>query len=381
MRDDASGGWKFHEIEDETNVNKRRAEVGLGPLENMPSGWGVAETEIATLDYGQWTVDFVPESNLKLSTWNFPTSKLEPFKNRLTKNFRHLGKWARRQGISCFRVYDNDIPGTPLAVDVTRHIAHIAEYERDHGMDLINTRPGWLNVSSRFGSAWYSPGCYFEIPAAAKRSPAIRAIFPCWRGIHCTRKWFEFSHPASGLSRRWLVSRPSRNTRQMVRNEAVGKRVLNLFAYTGSFTVYAAAGGAAHATVDMSNTYLQWADRNLALNGFSTGPHRLLQADVTSWLREPVREQFDLIVLDPPTFSNSKRMNGTLDTQRDHVWMLNSALQLCAPGGTIWFSTNYRRFKLEEASIRASEIRDISKQTVPEDFRNERIHQCFKIMK
>ncbi|MBP6811959.1 MAG: SAM-dependent methyltransferase, partial [Saprospiraceae bacterium] len=93
------------------------------------------------------------------------------------------------------------------------------------------------------------------------------------------------------------------------------------------------------------------------------------------------REQFDLIVLDPPTFSNSKRMNGTLDTQRDHVWMLNSALQLCAPGGTIWFSTNYRRFKLEEAAIRAAEIRDISKQTVPEDFRNERIHQCFKIMK
>lgn len=173
-----------------------------------------------------------------------------------------------------------------------------------------------------------------------------------------------------------------RNTRQMVRKEAAGKRVLNLFAYTGSFSVYAAAGGAASTlTVDMSNTYLQWADRNLALNGFSAGPHRLLQADVTAWLHTPATEQFDLIVLDPPTFSNSKRMHGTLDTQRDHVWMLNSALQLCAPGGIIWFSTNYRRFKLDAGEIRAAKIQDISKQTVPEDFRNERIHQCFKIYK
>jgi 23S rRNA (cytosine1962-C5)-methyltransferase len=171
-----------------------------------------------------------------------------------------------------------------------------------------------------------------------------------------------------------------RMTRQMVREHAAGKRMLNLFAYTGSFSVYAAAGGATQTlTVDMSNTYLQWADRNLALNGFSGDEHKLLQADVLQWLKQPVATQFDLIVIDPPTFSNSKRMNGTLDTQRDHVWILNQALKLCAPGGVIWFSTNYRRFKLSAELIKASAIQDITKQTIPPDFRNERIHQCFKI--
>lgn len=156
--------------------------------------------------------------------------------------------------------------------------------------------------------------------------------------------------------------------------------MLNLFAYTGSFSVYAAAGSATETlTVDMSNTYLQWADRNLALNGFAGDEHRLLQADVLQWLKQPTAGDFDLIVMDPPTFSNSKRMEGTLDTQRDHVWMLNQALKLLAPGGTIWFSTNYRRFKLSEELIRAAKIQDISKQTIPPDFRNERIHQCYKL--
>jgi 23S rRNA (cytosine1962-C5)-methyltransferase len=107
----------------------------------------------------------------------------------------------------------------------------------------------------------------------------------------------------------------------------------------------------------------------------------MLQADVTSWLRSPIRETFDLIVLDPPTFSNSKRMDGTLDTQRDHVWMINSALQLLAPGGVLFFSTNYRKFKLEEDAIRAARIIEISSKTVPEDFRNKKIHQCFRIEK
>jgi 23S rRNA (cytosine1962-C5)-methyltransferase len=173
-----------------------------------------------------------------------------------------------------------------------------------------------------------------------------------------------------------------RNTRQMVRQESAGKRVLNLFAYTGSFSVYAAAGGAAETlTIDMSNTYLQWADRNLSVNGFSGPQHRLLQADVLAWLEQPPREQFDLIVLDPPTFSNSKRMDDTLDIQRDHVMLLNRALRFCSPGGTLYFSTNYRRFKLWEEEIRATSITDISAKTVPEDFRNKKIHQCFRITK
>ncbi len=320
-------------------------------------------------------LDFI---NLEL-----PATRLEPFKNRLLKNFRHFGKWARRQGITCFRVYDNDIPGTPLAVDVYEGIAHIAEYERDHGMDA-DQHSAWLAECIQVCSEVLDihPDSIFL--KYRQRQKGLRQY------ERFSRAGAEFIVHENGLN---FLIRPAdyldvglfldhRNTRQMVRKEAAGKRVLNLFAYTGSFSVYAAAGGAASTlTVDMSNTYLQWADRNLALNGFSTGPHRLLQADVTAWLHTPATEQFDLIVLDPPTFSNSKRMHGTLDTQRDHVWMLNSALQLCAPGGIIWFSTNYRRFKLDAGEIRAAKIQDISKQTVPEDFRNERIHQCFKIYK
>jgi 23S rRNA G2069 N7-methylase RlmK/C1962 C5-methylase RlmI len=302
-------------------------------------------------------------------------SRLEPYKNRLTKNFRHYGKWAKRQGISCFRVYDNDIPGTPLAVDIYEGIVHIAEYARDHGMEA-DEHAKWLSECVQVTSEVLDihPDSIFL--KYRQRQKGMRQY------ERFSRAGAEYIVHENGLN---FVIRPAeyldvglfldhRNTRQMVRKESQGKRVLNLFAYTGSFSVYAAAGGAASTlTVDMSNTYLQWADRNLSLNGFVSGQHKLL--------REPIREQFDLIVLDPPTFSNSKRMHGTLDTQRDHIWMLNSALQLCAPGGTIYFSTNYRRFKLEEDAIRASKIQDISKQTVPEDFRNERIHQCFRISK
>lgn len=307
--------------------------------------------------------------------------KIEPFANRLAKMHKHLGKWARRQGITCYRVYDNDIPGTPLAIDIYENIVHVAEYARDHGMEP-DEHAAWLD------------GCVAVIGEVLDVSPKL--IYLKFRqrqkGLQqyerFARTGAEYIVRENGL--RFIIN-PSdyldvglfldhRITRQIIREEASGKRVLNLFAYTGSFSVYAAAGDAAETlTVDMSNTYLEWAYRNLELNGFSGDNHRLLQADVLAWLEQPPREQFDLIVLDPPTFSNSKRMDDTLDIQRDHVMLLNRALRLCAPGGIVYFSTNFRRFKLWEEELRASEIKDISKQTIPQDFRNEKIHHCFKI--
>ena len=311
------------------------------------------------------------------------SQKLAPFANRLAKMHKHFGKWARRQGITCYRVYDNDIPGTPLAIDIYENIVHVAEYARDHGMEP-DEHAAWLY------------GCLAVISEVLGVSPEL--IYLKYRqrqkGLRqyerFSRVGSEFLVRENGL--RFLIKPADyldvglfldhRITRQMVRQEAAGKRVLNLFAYTGSFTVYAAAGGASETlTIDMSNTYLEWADRNLSLNNFSGRQHRLLQADVLAWLEQPQREQFDLIVLDPPTFSNSKRMDYTLDIQRDHVMLLNRTLRLCAPGGTVYFSTNFRRFKLWEEEIRASDIKDITKQTVPEDFRNKKIHQCFKILK
>jgi len=311
------------------------------------------------------------------------TARLEPFFNRLTKNRKHFGKWARRVGVQCYRLYDNDIPGTPLAVDIYDNIVHIAEYEREHGM-TANEHAQWLSE------------CVEVVSEVLEIHPD--SIFLKYRqrqkGLQqyerFSRVGAEFIVRENNLN---FIINPTdyldvglfldhRITRQMVRENAAGKRMLNLFAYTGSFSVYAAAGGATETlTVDMSNTYLQWADRNLALNGHAGPEHRLLQADVLQWLKQPTTEGFDIIVIDPPTFSNSKRMETTLDTQRDHVWIINQALELCAPDGLIWFSTNYRRFKLSEEHIRASKIQDISKQTIPPDFRNERIHQCFKIWK
>jgi 23S rRNA (guanine2445-N2)-methyltransferase / 23S rRNA (guanine2069-N7)-methyltransferase len=174
-----------------------------------------------------------------------------------------------------------------------------------------------------------------------------------------------------------------RMTRARLREAASGKRFLNLFAYTGTATVYAAAGGAASTTtVDLSNTYLDWAQRNLSINGFTGRQHALIQADCREWLQESAsqRERYDLIFLDPPTFSNSKRMEGVLDVERDHGSLIDACANLLAPGGLLVFSTNAQRFKLDAALAAHYDIRDISAATLPRDFeRNPRIHRCFEI--
>jgi 23S rRNA (guanine2445-N2)-methyltransferase / 23S rRNA (guanine2069-N7)-methyltransferase len=172
-------------------------------------------------------------------------------------------------------------------------------------------------------------------------------------------------------------------TRARLRNDAAGKRFLNLFAYTGTATVYAAAGGAMSTTsVDMSRTYLDWAQRNLSINRLIGRQHAFVQADCLQWIQEAARggDRYDLIFLDPPTFSNSKRMEGVLDIERDHVSLIDSCIRLLAPGGLLLFSTNAQRFKLDEGLARRYDVRDISAATLPKDFeRNPRIHRCFEI--
>jgi 23S rRNA (guanine2445-N2)-methyltransferase / 23S rRNA (guanine2069-N7)-methyltransferase len=170
-----------------------------------------------------------------------------------------------------------------------------------------------------------------------------------------------------------------RPTRTRLRELAAGQRFLNLFGYTGSATVYAAAGGArSTTTVDLSRTYLDWTRRNLELNGFGGREHVLVQADVLDWLGGAPAGGWDLVFLDPPTFSNSKRMSGTLDVQRDHLRLLEDTVRLLAPGGLLVFSTNYTRFELDAAALAGLAIEDISRATIPKDFeRSPRIHRCF----
>jgi 23S rRNA (guanine2445-N2)-methyltransferase / 23S rRNA (guanine2069-N7)-methyltransferase len=176
-----------------------------------------------------------------------------------------------------------------------------------------------------------------------------------------------------------------RLTRQRLRELATRKRFLNLFAYTGSATVYAAAGGArATTTVDMSATYLDWAQENLAVNGVSGAQHEFIQADCISWLKTAVAERrtFDLIFLDPPTFSNSKRMDDILDVQRDHAALIDRCMALLAPAGLLVFSTNAQKFKLDPGIAGQYALRDITRATLPKDFeRNPKIHQCYELEK
>lgn len=174
-----------------------------------------------------------------------------------------------------------------------------------------------------------------------------------------------------------------RITRSLFREDAAGKKVLNLFAYTGSFSVHAAAGGAAEVeTVDMSQTYLSWAEKNMIQNGFKD-PARFTytRADILQWLPAAPKNYYDLVILDPPTFSNSKMMRDILDIQRDHVSLLNDTLSTIKPGGILYFSNNFRQFDLDRDAIYAASVKDITAMTIPPDFRNKKIHHCFKIVR
>ncbi len=307
----------------------------------------------------------------------------EVFANRLAKMARHRRRWPKR-GITCYRLYDRDVPEVPLAVDVYEGRLHLAEYDRPH--DRTPAQHGdWLDLMVAKAAE------VLDVPREEvflkrrrrQRGPSQYDRFDeAGRTFVVSEGGLRFEVNLSDYLDTGLFL-DHRLTRAMVRDESAGKRFCNLFAYTGSFTAYAADGGATATTsVDLSNTYIEWARRNLSLNGFDGPEHRLIRADVPSFVRtHPPGEHYDLAVVDPPTFSNSKMTAGDWDVQAGHGELLARLLALMPPGGAVYFSCNYRRFKLDEASIPAREIREISKQTVPDDFRNERIHRCWRIVK
>ncbi len=303
------------------------------------------------------------------------------FGNRLRKMDRHLGKWARRKGISCFRVYDADVPAFPFAVDRYEDYLHVAEYRRRSTPEGAGYDP-WLAECRK--TMVDALGVLPEKLIMKERSRQ--------RGQDQYEKLgkeqLEIIAHEYGL-RFWVnltdyldtgLFLDHRQTRRQVRTEAFGKDVLNLFAYTGTFSVYAAAGRASSTTtLDMSNTYLDWARRNMELNGLSAGQHRFLQADALQWLSQKATEKYDLIILDPPTFSNSKRMKEVLDVQRDHPFLINACLERLKPGGIIYFSTNFRKFKLDTEALKTGNLQDISASTIPKDFQRRPPHVCWKI--
>lgn len=305
------------------------------------------------------------------------------YANRLRKNARHWGKWARRQDISCYRVYDRDIPQFPLALDLYGPKVHLQEFDTGW-QDAPEAHERWLEAVAAASAE--ALGLAREAVVLKRRARQRGAAqytkldvpgeaFPVDEGGHRFLVNLE-SYLDTGL---FL---DHRNTRRMVQQRARGRRFLNLFAYTGSFTVYAAAGGAVESlTVDLSNTYQDWARRNFRLNGLDPARHRLLRADVFAWLDEASArgDRFDLIVMDPPSFSNSKKMADVLDVQRDHVHLIRRCMGLLAPGGELFFSTNLRGFQPDLDALAPWAAEEISHLTVPEDFRNKRIHRCWLI--
>lgn len=313
------------------------------------------------------------------------------FGNRLHKRFKHLRRWAAREGIECYRLYDADLPDYAVAVDLYGHWAHVQEYAPPPTIDPVQAHRRLKEVVAVVPEVLGIPA---EQVALKIRQPQRGA--EQYQKLRDEGRFLEVEE--SGL--RFLVNLTDyldtglfldhRMTRRLLRKLAPGRRFLNLFAYTGSATVSAAAGGAASTTsVDLSLTYLDWARRNLALNGFSGPEHGFVRADCLQWLTQAPRPRgrvrpggaYDLIFLDAPTFSNSKSMTATLDIQRDHVGLVRAAADLLSPEGIMIFSTNFRRFKLDPALALEFEVADITKQTMPPDFaRNPRIHTSFRIM-
>ena len=312
------------------------------------------------------------------------------FANRLGKNIKRLRSWAEREGISCYRLYDADMPEYAFAIDLYQ---------------VIEPQESWLYVQE------YAAPAEIEREAVQRRRAEVLASLPEVTGVPVERsrlrtrrrtprgeqyvKLGEQSRVHTvlegGLRLRvnfddYLdtgVFLDHRMTRARLRAAASGRRFLNLFAYTGTATVYAAAGGADGTTsVDLSATYLAWARENLALNSLGGARHRFVQADCRAWVEEAARsrERFDLIFLDPPTFSNSKRMEGVLDIGRDHPALIDACVPLLAPAGLMLFSTNAQRFRLDASLMQRYDIRDISADTLPLDFaRNPRVHRCYEV--
>lgn len=313
--------------------------------------------------------------------------------NRLQKNLKQLDKWARKNGVNAYRLYDADMPEYAAAIDIYRGqgasdkcektLVHVQEYAAPKSVDEERAAQRFAEIQ-------------LAVPYAL-HVPASQVSYKQRRRNKGTSQYEKLAEQPVGelltmeeggarlLVNLWQyldtgVFLDHRPVRDLIASQVKDKRFLNLFCYTATASVRAAKAGARFTlSVDMSNTYLHWARKNLALNGLSEARNRLEQADCLQWLEEN-NQQFDVILLDPPSFSNSKRMDDVLDVQRDHVNMIHQAMRALDEKGTLVFSNNLRSFKLDEAALSAYAIEDVTGRTIDEDFkRNPRIHQCWLI--
>lgn len=315
---------------------------------------------------------------------NTVTADPTALKNRLAKNVKKLKSYLNKNQIEAYRLYNKDIPEYPYLIDIYGNKAVIYEQgkrlsEEDqpireaHQQDIEVAIEDVLGIPAEFQ--------YFKIREKQKGNEQYRSL------DDSSQEFYQVQEPPfkflvnleryldTGL---FLDHRP---LRQYLYNNSKGKRVLNLFCYTGSISVAAAMGGGKVTSIDMSNTYLDWAYENFLINNLNPKEHVFYQADVLKELivRKENGELFDIIILDPPSFSNSKRMEEDLDIERDHPILIRDTMQLLAPGGTLFFSTNKRKFELHRIITDHYKVKEISQWTIPQDFHQSHIHRAFTI--
>ena len=309
----------------------------------------------------------------------------EMFQNRLKKNLKILGKWARKEDITCYRLYDADMPEYAVAIDVYEDQLHVQEYRAPASVSPLKAKKRLQQVLAVLPGTLKVPHekIIFKVRERKKKDAQYERFDSQGRFFEAKENGLSFLVNLTDYLDTGLFL-DQRLLRERIGKASAGKRVLNLFCYTATATVYAAKGGAtATKSVDMSKTYLKWAGKNLGLN-HCDGPehqpkHQLVQADCLEWIAA-CKDRFDVIYLDPPTFSNSKRMQTAFDIQRDHVELLTRTLRLLSPGGVLIFACNRRKFKLDSKALEQWHVKDITRSTIPRDFhRNQHIHKTFEI--
>jgi len=312
------------------------------------------------------------------------------FANRLKKNYKHLKKWARKNNVTCYRVYDADIPQYAVAIDKYESWVHVQEYQAPKTIDKSKA---FLRIND-----------VIDVVADILETSQKNVVLKVRKKQEGTSQYQkqdakDYTNIVSENDLKFIVNMydyidtglflDHRKTRQLIKKLASKRDFLNLFAYTGSVSVYAASGGAnTTTTVDMSNTYLNWARENMSLNGFTgnvykESQHKFIREDCLKWLQQAIdeKQQYQLIFVDPPTFSNSKKMDTSLDINRDHAALLSGCLALLADDGQIVFSTNAKSFKFDESLEEICFVKEITALTTTEDYRRKPQHRSWCLTK
>ncbi len=382
-------GWQAAVLTGEASLG---LELGLR-AHRVHTIWnGALECRLLRIEVGEQAErDLRPRQGTQVNAELAASPGAQMFANRLRKNQRQLDGWLRREAVSCYRLYDADMPEYAFAIDVytsaetpTERWLVVQEYAAPAAIPEDTVRRRRSEALAALVATTGIPADHLQLRTRrrirrgeqyTKRDESGRFHVVGEGGLRFQVNFEDYLDTGLFLDHR--------ATRARLRAAAGGKRFLNLFAYTGTATVYAVAGGArASTTVDLSATYLDWARSNLALNGLAGPRHEFLRADVREWLTEAAQrgERYDLIFCDPPTFSNSKRMEGVLDVQRDHPALIDACMALLAPDGLLVFSTNAQRFRLDPALAARYAVKDVSRATIPTDFlRNTDIHRCYEL--